>query len=791
MNKKVAHEWFLKSAEQNLIEAQINVGVAYFTGEGVDRDIDKSIYWFSRAKSNGSEEAGQVLALAKESKMRESTEAALLAIDEDRWDDFMKISKDADKDNVDIQTFLGLCYSDGKGCGKDSDKGLFWLEKAASNGSAIAQFALGKLNEEETKLERASYWYGKASENGYEDAASSRIRVDTLRAIFAFFDEKWDEALRLSETGDINNEVIQYFIGLCYEHGHVKEKDMSKAAAAYASAAKGDVAPAQFCYARCLMHGIGVEKNITESVRWLEKSAAKDYPDALYSYGRCFDTGTVVKKDSAKAEEYYRKSARRGYEPAKKEIKKIATKKAKEAFKNSQWESAVKLVGEADQEDSEIAFYLAVCYLNGHAVERELETAANWCAKALAQKYPKSVELMQLIDTERAKKAFAAHDWTRGVSLLETGNNEDAALLYWRGICLANGYCMKQSLEKALEAFKASLDKGHLESTNEIARLNAEILKTPRKYRDALAQFSVNVNALFPQDKVIHVPTGADIDKMIATCPDGGTLLLAAGEYSSVGYDRNKGHAVTRNIRIVGMSPERTIIKGRFWINSDKHSIVCLVENVTIVKAIQSGSFDSVNLISVAGSGICAVNNCRLIGSGVSCYNDSKTILHKVSICKPEITCIHPRRNSQMIILDCDLVNLGDCGINLSKNVKVYADGLTINTSSQFGIQLNTGGALSLRNSKIQKIKKGFFDFSSDKYHGVGIISSDWKNPSPYCILDNVKVEECSEVGIVAEGEIFSYKTEFRNCGKNYSGKLKELDNPPKVDMETFFAKEF
>ena len=121
----------------------------------------------------------------------------------------------------------------------------------------------------------------------------------------------------------------------------------------------------------------------------------------------------------------------------------------------------------------------------------------------------------------------------------------------------------------------------------------------------------------------------------------------------------------------------------------------------------------------------------------------------------------------------------------------MYADGLTIDASYEYGIYLNTGGMLLLRNSVIRNIKKGFWDFSSDKHHGVGIVKSNWKEPRPYCLLDNVRFENCSEIGIEAEGEVLSYNSTFHKCGKDSVGQIKQLEKSPNMDMEGFFAKEF
>lgn len=45
--------WFEQAAELGHPEAQINMGLIYANGEGVDRDLDKALYWYSKAAAQG------------------------------------------------------------------------------------------------------------------------------------------------------------------------------------------------------------------------------------------------------------------------------------------------------------------------------------------------------------------------------------------------------------------------------------------------------------------------------------------------------------------------------------------------------------------------------------------------------------------------------------------------------------------------------------------------------------------------------------------------------------------
>jgi TPR repeat protein len=52
-----AVELFKQAADQGNVDAQNNLGVMYYSGEGVPRDSDKAKEWFTKAAAQGNEDA--------------------------------------------------------------------------------------------------------------------------------------------------------------------------------------------------------------------------------------------------------------------------------------------------------------------------------------------------------------------------------------------------------------------------------------------------------------------------------------------------------------------------------------------------------------------------------------------------------------------------------------------------------------------------------------------------------------------------------------------------------------
>jgi len=91
---------YLAKAEKGDVDAQYNLGIMFYHGEGVEKDLDQAILWFHMA---------------------------------------------ADQDDADAQYNLGLMYGKGEGARKDPKKSVEWFKKAAEKDHEGAREILAKL----------------------------------------------------------------------------------------------------------------------------------------------------------------------------------------------------------------------------------------------------------------------------------------------------------------------------------------------------------------------------------------------------------------------------------------------------------------------------------------------------------------------------------------------------------------------------------------------------------------------------------------------------------------------
>ncbi|MCQ2343515.1 MAG: sel1 repeat family protein [Paludibacteraceae bacterium] len=128
-NKQEALRLCRKSADLGFAPAQFNMAIFYYNGDGVQKDLTKTVEWLEKSAPQG----------------------------------FLQAQKQ-----------LAICYAQGIGTAKDAKKAAFWYEKAAQQGDADAQYKIGTAyyrgNGVIPDYEQAVKWYEKAAAQGVSEA---------------------------------------------------------------------------------------------------------------------------------------------------------------------------------------------------------------------------------------------------------------------------------------------------------------------------------------------------------------------------------------------------------------------------------------------------------------------------------------------------------------------------------------------------------------------------------------------------------------------------------------------
>ena len=158
-------------------EGQYELGVKYATGQDVQKDETRAVYWFNKAADQG------YAAAQSELGFRYENGSGGLKKDDARGRSWYQ--KAAEQGNASAQNNLGLMYEQGQGgLAKDDVQAVFWYRKAAEQGLKEAQNNLGSMYENGTgglakDDAQALAWYQKAADQGDSNA---KVALANVRA---------------------------------------------------------------------------------------------------------------------------------------------------------------------------------------------------------------------------------------------------------------------------------------------------------------------------------------------------------------------------------------------------------------------------------------------------------------------------------------------------------------------------------------------------------------------------------------------------------------------------------
>ena len=265
---------YRKAAEQGDADAQYNLGLLYYLGDGVPLDAGQAVLLWRNAAEQGHAVAQRLLAIQYHygNGVPEEDGQAV------RW-----FRKAAEQGDVSAQFLLGDLYYVGMGVPRDVGQTVFWVRKAAEEGYASAQHLLGVLYEVGDGTPRdgvqAERWLRKAAEQGYAPALSSLGRLyasglsriqDTVQS------EIWYRKFR-----ELTNPRAQSELDFLYELGKGAPKDADQAMTWYRKAAEQRDADAQYNLGLLYYLGDDVPQDSTQAAIWWRKAAEQEDAHAL------------------------------------------------------------------------------------------------------------------------------------------------------------------------------------------------------------------------------------------------------------------------------------------------------------------------------------------------------------------------------------------------------------------------------------------------------------------------------------------------------------------------------
>ncbi len=160
-----AVKWFRRAAEQNLAQAQYNLGVCYRDGDGVAKDEAEVVKWFRKAAEQNYTDAQCNLGFCYahgDGVTKDEVEAV-------KW-----YRKAAEQNDAGAQNNLGFCYAEGQGVTKDEVEGYKWFLLAAGQGFDPAK---ENVAASESRLTREQIAEGQKLARNFKPSQASEVNA--------------------------------------------------------------------------------------------------------------------------------------------------------------------------------------------------------------------------------------------------------------------------------------------------------------------------------------------------------------------------------------------------------------------------------------------------------------------------------------------------------------------------------------------------------------------------------------------------------------------------------------
>ena len=253
-----------------------------------------------------------------------------------------RLQKEAQRGDPTALSLLAFAYQEGRGVPLDHAAAIEWHRKAAKQGEAASQAALGRyfitgMGGTKKQPYRGLYWLRRAAQAGNPDG--------------------------------------QALLGVSYLHGigrNLLRSDPEKAEKWLKAASDQGVAQAEYDLAT-FYYG---REDYAQTLEWLEKAAAQDHPQAHTLLSTLYQEGYGVAVDEAESVRLLRRAAVLGDPVAQTDIGvalREGSRLAQNARESFEWFEKAAAQGYVDGQ-----FNLALAYLNGTGVNQDLVRGVAW-----------------------------------------------------------------------------------------------------------------------------------------------------------------------------------------------------------------------------------------------------------------------------------------------------------------------------------------------------------------------------------------------------------------------------
>jgi TPR repeat protein len=254
-------------AEKGQARAQVDLGLLYARGIGVEKDYATALQWLQRAAAQDTPRALFYMGVMYERGYgvpRDYTTAL-------GW-----YRRAAAKNLPQAEIAVARFYAEGLGIERDPAQRVTWLMRAANHGGPQAEFILGNIYRRgidvTQDLPTAAQWYQRAV---LEDFVPAEVELGLMFEHGTGVKQDNAQAVRLLRSAaEKGSAVAQNALGMMYRRGQGVKQDYAQALRWLRAAAEQGNTLGELNLGVLYAEGLGVSRDPVEARRWLEKAAA-------------------------------------------------------------------------------------------------------------------------------------------------------------------------------------------------------------------------------------------------------------------------------------------------------------------------------------------------------------------------------------------------------------------------------------------------------------------------------------------------------------------------------------
>ena len=510
-----------KMNEEGNISAQLFMGIAYYTGMGVEKDLSRAVSLLETLPDNGMTLDEELLMLYYSSQ--------------DNNEKFFYWAKQAaEQDNAAAQLQVAACYLEGIGTEKNLQQAIDWAKKSASNGSLDAEVLLGLCYEElgPNHLQNAYKCYQHAANHGSPFGLNRvGLFIDEGKCVqkdsnlaFQYFKISADKgdlfgAYNLARCYSLGigvqkdeNEAFKYFtiaarrkealplvaLGCCYRDGVGTKIDKDKAMHYFDSAAQKGSTDAMICIGNAYLDKDWLGENQTTALSWYKSAAEKGSSEGQYLTGVAYFNGLGTSVNNIEAKKWLKAAADQGHAAAQSTLGDYYRLCEEDEFEALEWYKAAAKQGEqlgqcrlgeyyyqglaglpvnyttaynyfkqaAEQEHMVAQYMLGVCYAEGKGTSKNGLLAVEWLDKAISQGYLDAKKYLADVYWEGT---IVQENKVRAIKLYqdaaEQGDVDSQAVV---GIIYSQGIGVRKNLDKGIYWLEKAAQYGNPDTENKL-----------------------------------------------------------------------------------------------------------------------------------------------------------------------------------------------------------------------------------------------------------------------------------------------------------------------------------